>query len=467
MKLAFLQNLENLGLDGEAFLAQFLEFLLDHSLNGNKKYDSLIWSTAQVLDLKLPISTVSSAFALLQVRINENKQNNINQKTNSPSFHSNSQLHSNSANSNFSNSKTILGNNQNENQDLDSNQTNSQNLVNKKNNQINLEDIYPQNSSNSDQKLNSLNPNCIQKVDLEENRETGFQEDNFQNTQNISNTESQILSANHLQDNNLNSNRNSDQNQQIIQVYNRNSDQNTKDLNQISNSSSSNISLSQIHAFLINKIRNSKEMNLKLLLTDLALEKIDLEAQTGVLTLSSGALLNFLKNKKSLDWISQNLEDEFGWKISFAALQRETKIILFPNDTILPITKVNYKGNQANLIPTSNFDVQVIQNTKAKNEPNNINNPTNPTKNQLTNEPTIDKKDQSSQKQVKVKEIEKTENILAKEILTEKKFYKLYSKNGDFPFNFADKNVDLIFNIPFAVKEEINWEEFTNDFELE
>ena len=449
MKLAFLQNLENLGLDGEAFLAQFLEFLLDQSLNGNRKYDSLIWSTAQVLDLKLPISTVSSAFALLQVRISENKQNNINQKTNSSSFQSNSQLHLNSVNSNFSNQKTILGNNQNENQALDSNRINSQNLVDKKNNQKNIENIYPQNSSNSDQKLNSLNPNCIQKVDLEENRETSFREDNFQSTQNISNTESQILSANHLQDNN------------------QNSDQNTKGLNQIPNPSSSNISLSQIHAFLINKIRNSKEMNLKLLLTDLALEKIDLEAQTGVLTLSSGALLNFLKNKKSLDWISQNLEDEFGWKISFAALQRETKIILFPNDTVLPITKVNYKGNQANLIPTSNFDVQVIQNTKAKNESNNINNATNSTKTQLTNEPTIDKNDQSSQKQVKVKEIEKTENILAKETLTEKKFYKLYSKNGDFPFNFANKNVDLIFNIPVAVKEEINWEEFTNDFELE
>lgn len=485
MKLAFLQNLENLSLDGETFLAQFLEFLLDRSLIGNKKYDSLIWSTAQVLDLKLPISTVSSAFALLQVKISENQQNNQNnnQKTNFV----NSQSNSNSVNSNSSNSN-IFPNSQNL----------SQNAINQKNNLANLTDNYPQNSNQNSQKLiNFLNPNCIQKVDLEQNSEEDLEESNSQkdsfnqntqtnqNSQNISKTKHQFSSANSLQ--NLENNQIS--NSQNLQIQDLTIPSGSEIPNQNPSSNSKNVSLSQVHAFLINRIKNSKEMNLKLLLTDLALEKIDLEAQTGILTLSSGALLNFLKNKKSLDWISQNLEEEFGWKVVFVALQRETKTILFPNDTILPITKINYQGNLANSTPNQNssnnssFNSQTNETKNSNNSNNFSNNYSNnsapnlansTTKNQSIIDQNISKSNLKLNANSNPKEVEKAESINNKSENsqiengeTEKKFYKLYSKNGDFPFNFADKNVDLISNIPIAKTEEINWEEFADEFELE
>lgn len=63
-------KIESTGMDGETFLGQFLEFLLDQSLQGEYKFDTLIIPLAQVLDLKLPITSISSSIALLQVKIN-------------------------------------------------------------------------------------------------------------------------------------------------------------------------------------------------------------------------------------------------------------------------------------------------------------------------------------------------------------------------------------------------------------
>lgn len=66
-----LQKLENLSIDGESFLEQFLEFLLDKSLKGEKQYDILILPTAEILNLRLPLNTTTSALALLQVKLTE------------------------------------------------------------------------------------------------------------------------------------------------------------------------------------------------------------------------------------------------------------------------------------------------------------------------------------------------------------------------------------------------------------
>ena len=72
------------------------------------------------------------------------------------------------------------------------------------------------------------------------------------------------------------------------------------------------VTLSEVNTFLIRQIQASNENNLKLLLSDLSIATIDAESKTGILTLSSGALLNFLKTKRSLDWIANTLENEFG-----------------------------------------------------------------------------------------------------------------------------------------------------------
>ncbi len=62
------QKLNAVGIDGETFLGQFLEYLLDESFAGRTVFDSLILPTAEVLDLKLPISSIISSVALLQVK---------------------------------------------------------------------------------------------------------------------------------------------------------------------------------------------------------------------------------------------------------------------------------------------------------------------------------------------------------------------------------------------------------------
>jgi len=461
MKTSFLQNLENLNLDGEAFLAQFLEFLLDQSLSGNKKYDSLIWSTAQVLDLKLPISTITSAFALLQVKISENKigQNTVQTRA------ANITNTNHSTNSTFSQPNYPIGGEKSQANNWNQNQNNYNSNFEKP----------PANLPNSTKTLQSLNPNCIQKVDLEETETERFETEYSE----IEGLEELIIEKKSEKTvNTLNNGQNFGQNnQQLTQKTQTPQSEIKSEVKKVEISNSQNsqnsqsVSLSQVHNFLISSIKNTKEsaaMNLKLLLSDLALEKIDLGEQTGILTLSSGALLNFLKNKKSLDWIAKVLLEEFGWSIELTAVQRETKTILFANDTLLPILKNNYQHtfdkNSPNSPNLSNSKNPQITNSQ----------PINLTKTPIQNPENLEKAGQKTENPKAIesakKEVEKPQNEpeLDKTSNEEStKFYKLFSQNSEFPFNFADKNVELIKKIPLAIKEEINWEEFGDDFELE
>ena len=68
-----IQKIEQLGIDGESFLAQALEFLLENSFLGDTRFDSLILPIAEILDLRLPINTVVSSVALVQVKLREKK----------------------------------------------------------------------------------------------------------------------------------------------------------------------------------------------------------------------------------------------------------------------------------------------------------------------------------------------------------------------------------------------------------
>ena len=79
-----LQIVEQSGIDGESFLGQLLEFLLDLSFEGEGDLDALIIPVAKILDLKLPINTVVSSVALVQAKLNESNYapNGILQKKN-------------------------------------------------------------------------------------------------------------------------------------------------------------------------------------------------------------------------------------------------------------------------------------------------------------------------------------------------------------------------------------------------
>ena len=64
-----IQEIENIGLDGEGFLAQFLDYLLESVFERPTASQGLILPVASILDLKLPINTIHSSFALIQAEI--------------------------------------------------------------------------------------------------------------------------------------------------------------------------------------------------------------------------------------------------------------------------------------------------------------------------------------------------------------------------------------------------------------
>jgi DNA polymerase-3 subunit gamma/tau len=68
-----LTEIKNIGLDGESFLAQLLNYLLDESILGNN-HNGFIQTVAKVLDLRLPSTTILQSIALLQAFSNNNLQ---------------------------------------------------------------------------------------------------------------------------------------------------------------------------------------------------------------------------------------------------------------------------------------------------------------------------------------------------------------------------------------------------------
>lgn len=63
--------IEQLGIDGESFLGQFLEYILAESFEGNYEFDSLIIPVAEVLNLRLPINTPIASIALIQAKFHQ------------------------------------------------------------------------------------------------------------------------------------------------------------------------------------------------------------------------------------------------------------------------------------------------------------------------------------------------------------------------------------------------------------
>jgi DNA polymerase III subunit gamma/tau len=69
---SIIQEIENIGLDGEGFLAQFLDYLLESIFSEPTQAQQLILPVATILDMKLPINTIHSSFALIQAEITKN-----------------------------------------------------------------------------------------------------------------------------------------------------------------------------------------------------------------------------------------------------------------------------------------------------------------------------------------------------------------------------------------------------------
>jgi DNA polymerase III subunit gamma/tau len=68
-----LTEIENFGMDGESFLGQLLDFLLDRSFAGNKDLDELILPVSDILSLKLNFTSTVSAISLVLVKLNQSK----------------------------------------------------------------------------------------------------------------------------------------------------------------------------------------------------------------------------------------------------------------------------------------------------------------------------------------------------------------------------------------------------------
>lgn len=350
MQLQFLQELENLSLDGEAFLAQFLEFLLDRSLSGDTRFEPLIPTVAQVLDLKLPITTVTSSFALLQAHLRQNKIG----------------LGS------FTNSTW---------------------------------------QPNPDKNIKPFVTKTEEvKISPPTKTETGKKTDK---------TES---------NSDPNSSSNTTQAESIEPSISITTEAAPKTAEINSQNSTPKVSLSQVHTILIRRIAASSHTQLKLLMSDLSIANIDLQSYTGILTLSSGALLNFLKTKKSLTWLAEVLQEEFGWQLELSAQQRESKTILFESDELLPVHKTNYSPQNLPKKPA----------LQATSEPNL------PVKTEISKE-----KDVSEPK-----EDTKSNSV---------EYSVFWPNGGTLPYNLA--GLPTITEIPEPPS--LDWEDLVADFEME
>ena len=76
-----LTKIYDLGLDGDTFLGQFLDYLLDCSLNNNHEFDELIIPVSEIVALRLPLNSAVSAIAILQAKLSTLNIVNTSQNT--------------------------------------------------------------------------------------------------------------------------------------------------------------------------------------------------------------------------------------------------------------------------------------------------------------------------------------------------------------------------------------------------
>lgn len=82
INVELISELQTLDSDGETFLGQLLDFLLDVSLEGDHTLDSLIEPVANILSLRLPLNSPTAAIAMLHSRLNPGSGNAKSSGTN-------------------------------------------------------------------------------------------------------------------------------------------------------------------------------------------------------------------------------------------------------------------------------------------------------------------------------------------------------------------------------------------------
>jgi|GEM_PF-981438 len=75
-------RLESLPIDGETFLGQLLDLLLDRSLTGQHDYDSIIIPVVEIIGLRLPLTSPLATMAILQAKINNGQTTKIIESSN-------------------------------------------------------------------------------------------------------------------------------------------------------------------------------------------------------------------------------------------------------------------------------------------------------------------------------------------------------------------------------------------------
>jgi len=63
-----INEIENLGFDGDTFLGQFLEYLIDTGFNNDNQFSSLIPLVAETISLKLPLTSPLTSLAIVQAK---------------------------------------------------------------------------------------------------------------------------------------------------------------------------------------------------------------------------------------------------------------------------------------------------------------------------------------------------------------------------------------------------------------
>lgn len=73
LNIDLISQIENLGFDGDTFLGQFLEYLIDLGFKNNNQFSELIPLVAETISLKLPLTSPTTSLAIIQAKFSPAK----------------------------------------------------------------------------------------------------------------------------------------------------------------------------------------------------------------------------------------------------------------------------------------------------------------------------------------------------------------------------------------------------------
>lgn len=323
LEASVLADVAQAGVDGETFLSQFLEYLLDKVFEDNQNQNSaLILATAKILSLKLPLPTPALGVALIKAELGQTaktKTSTSNQTTNDtsklvskPNSFSNSELNS----------------------ELNSEPNSEPNL------KPTLEPILKTNPVSVAQKnqlySTSVSKESVSKKDYQEKANI------LQNyTQNTNNNISTLQKPSPEPLSTLNPSNKPDQHQELTE----------KKLNSFVHTLNQDPSCPAAFKMILNDLYLQIEDNQKI-----------------ILSVSNGIFQTTLNSPRLQKWIEQKLNQQFNRNLKTSAQIRKNKKLLQPNfakpinsKTVEPSTssflepvKVNSTSKEHTTNPTSN-----------------------------------------------------------------------------------------------------------------